>query len=99
MKTDLENNVDLVAALLKSMSHPVRLRILCQLRDGEKTAGELQSVIKTTNANITQHLNIMRNQGCISSRKEANYIYSSISNQKILTLINTLQTLFCEKEK
>ena len=91
----LEEKVEEVSALLKSISHPLRLAILCQLQDGAKTVGELQKEVKTTHANVSQHLTILRNQGIVSSRKEANFIYNRISHERVLVLINTIQDLFC----
>ncbi|MFH2218826.1 MAG: metalloregulator ArsR/SmtB family transcription factor [Pseudomonadota bacterium] len=91
----LEDKVEVVAALLKSISHPIRLKILCILREGEKAAGDIQTAVQTTNANVSQHLTIMRNQGIITSRKEANFIYNRIADERVLDLMNTLQNLFC----
>jgi ArsR family transcriptional regulator len=98
MLENLENRAEDISALLKSMSHPLRLRILCQLQDGEKTVGDLQTAVQTTHANISQHLNILRNQGVVASRKDANFIYNRIANDRVLELINTIQNLFCEED-
>ena len=84
------------AGLLKTMSHPIRLKILCLLRDKEMTVGDLRSEVQTTNANVSQHLTILRNQGIISSRKEANFIYNRIADKRILELIKTMQHLYCQ---
>jgi ArsR family transcriptional regulator len=89
-----EQIVDL-ATLLKSISHPFRLQILCLLQDHEMTVGEISKAIKTTDANISQHLSILRNQGIIGSRKEANFIYNRIIDDRVTRLIETMQGLFC----
>jgi DNA-binding transcriptional ArsR family regulator len=92
----MENNqIDAMAKLLKSMSHPIRLKILCLLQDKELSVGEIRSQVKTTNANISQHLNILRGQGIIDFRKDANFIYNKISDKRILELIRTMHSLFC----
>ena len=91
----LEENVEGVSALLKSISHPLRLKILCLLQDGEKTVGDIQAEVLTTNANISQHLTKLRNQGIVTSRKEANFIYNRIADERVVDLVNTLQELFC----
>ena len=91
----LEEKVDRVSALLKSISHPLRLKILCMLQEGEKAVGDIQAAVQTTNANVSQHLTIMRNQGIIASRKEANFIYNRIADERVLDLMHTLQKLFC----
>ncbi len=84
-----------LSRLLKSISHPIRLKILCLLQDQELSVGELHREIRTTNANISQHLTILRNQGIIDFHKEANFIYNRISDRRIIELMKTLQMLFC----
>jgi DNA-binding transcriptional ArsR family regulator len=91
----LEEKVDKVSNLLKSISHPSRLMILCLLQDQELTVGDLQAELKTTNANISQHLSILRNQGIVRSRKEANFIFNRIADDRVIQLIDTLQDLYC----
>ena len=91
----LEEKVEAVSALLKSISHPCRLKILCLLQDGELSVGDLRARLDTTDANISQHLTILRNQGIVKSRKEANFIYNSIADERVIALIDTLQELFC----
>ena len=84
-----------LALLLKSISHPIRLQSLCLLQDGELSVGELREGMATSGANISQHLNIMRNQGLIASRREANFIYNRIADQRIIELMQTMKQLFC----
>ncbi len=93
--TELENHIDDVAAVLKSLSNPMRLNIMCQLLEREQTVGELSEALKTTNANVSQHLTILRNQGVVAHRKDANFVYNSIQDQRFVTLLTTLQDLFC----
>lgn len=90
-----DEQIDAVAKLLKSMSHPIRLKILCLLQERELSVGEIREQVKTTNANVSQHLNILRSQGIIDFRKDANFIYNSISDKRILELIRTMHLLFC----
>ncbi len=96
MKNDMKDeDVEHVAALLKTMSHPIRMRILCLLQNNELTVGDLRSEVKTSNANVSQHLTILRNKQIIASRKEANFIYNRIADERILELISTMKNLFC----
>ncbi len=88
-----------LAMLLKSISHPFRLQILCLLQDKEMTVGELSKAIKTTDANISQHLSILRNQGILGTRKQANFIYNRITDDRVTGLIETMQGLFCKIEE
>ena len=88
-----------LTTLLKSIAHPFRLQILCLLQDKEMTVGEISRAIKTTDANISQHLSILRNQKIIGTRKEANFIYNRITDSRVTSLIETMQGLFCKIEE
>ncbi len=89
--------VEDLALLLKSISHPIRLKILCLLQDQELSVSEIRNSVKTSGANITQHLNILRNQGVIDFRKESNFIYNRIEDERIIELMKALQHIFCSK--
>ncbi len=91
-----DEDVKDVAALLKTMSHPIRLKILCMLQEKEMAVGDIREEVKTTNANVSQHLSILRNQGIVSSRKDANFIYNKIEDDRIIDLIAKMRELFCE---
>ena len=85
-----------ISGLLKSMAHPIRLQILCLLREKELPVGDLQIKVQTTNGNLSQHLAILRNQGIIACRKDANFVFNRIADQRVLLLMESLQTLFCD---
>ncbi len=90
-----DEHIEAMSKLLKSMSHPIRLKILCLLQDKELSVGEIRDKVETTNANVSQHLNILRNQGIIDYRKDANFIYNRITDKRILELIQKMRSLFC----
>ena len=94
----LDPHVEELAGLLKSMSHPIRLKILCLLQDRELSVGEIRENMATSGANITQHLNILRNQGIIECRRDANFIYNRISDPRIISLMLSLERIFCAKK-
>jgi len=90
-----DEQIDAMSKILKSMSHPIRLKILCLLQDNELSVGDIRDQVETTNANVSQHLNILRSQGIIDYRKDANFIYNRITDKRILELIQTMRKLFC----
>lgn len=90
-----DEHVEAMSKLLKSMSHPIRLKILCLLQEKELSVGEIRNKVETTNANVSQHLNILRNQGIIDYRKDANFIYNRITDKRIIELIQKMRLLFC----
>jgi len=93
-----DHDVDNVAGLLKTMAHPLRLKILCLLQDKEMTVGQLRDEVKTTNANVSQHLTILRNKDIISFRKDANFIFNKIADPRIIELMSTMKGIFCPND-
>ncbi len=83
-----------ISKLMKSISHPIRFKILCLLRDEEVSVGDLVERLKSSNSNISQHLSILRNQGIIDYRKDANYIYNRITDWRIIELIRKVHQLY-----
>jgi ArsR family transcriptional regulator len=91
--------IENLSSLLKSISHPIRLKILCLLQDKEMTVGEIRDEVETTHANISQHLSILRNQGVIGFRKDSNFIYNRIADERVTELMQTMRNLFCKMEQ
>lgn len=85
----------LTANALKAMAHPLRWKILCSLGDREMSVGEIVDRTGTSQSNISQHLEQLRNKNIVLSRKEANRIFYRISNAQLLTLIGTMRTVLC----
>lgn len=85
----------MTANALKAMAHPLRWKILCALGDQELSVGEIVERIGTSQSNISQHLEQLRNKSIVVSRKEANRIYYRIRSGKLLELIGTMRTVLC----
>jgi DNA-binding transcriptional ArsR family regulator len=90
-----EQQVDLVTELLKSIAHPIRMKILCFLMEGEKNVGEIEQQFGSTISNISQHLTVLRKANIIDRRKEANFMFYSLKDNNILKLMETLKNNFC----
>lgn len=86
----------LTADALKAMGHPLRWRILCVLGDEEATVGDLARQIGTTQSNMSQHLDQLRNKHILVSRKEANRMYYRVRNEELLKLIASMRSVLCE---
>jgi len=85
----------MTANALKAMAHPLRWKILCTLGDQELSVGEIVDHTGTSQSNISQHLEQLRNQNILVSRKEANRIFYRIRNGKLLELIGTMRAVLC----
>jgi len=93
-----DHQINEMAQLLKSIAHPLRLKILCLLQTGELSVGALRQQVHSSDANVSQHLAIMRRQGIIAHRRQANYIYNRIADPRITELIKAMQQLFCRDD-
>ena len=91
--------IEQLSDLLKSISHPIRLKILCLLEEREMTVGEIRNRVQTTHANVSQHLAILRSHGIIGFRRDANFIYNKIIDERLTELIKHLRTIFCDPAK
>ncbi len=93
--TPSEEETALTANALKAMAHPLRWRIICTLGNSELSVGEIVERIGTSQSNISQHLEQLRNKGIVLSRKQANRIYYRIRNDQLLLLIGEMRTVLC----
>ncbi|MEB6622422.1 ArsR/SmtB family transcription factor [Enterobacter roggenkampii] len=92
----LQASAEQAATLLKAMSNPRRLLILCTLCGAPGTsAGELAGATGLSPSATSQHLARMREEGLIASTREAQRILYFIKNDAVHQLISTLKTLYC----
>jgi len=86
--------------LLKQLSHPVRLSILCNLlHKGEMSVGELIDAEggNVGQSQISQFLGKMKSEGLVSCRKQAQTVYYDIKSPQAKIIIQKLYDLYCEK--
>jgi len=86
----IEENLEELAECLKVLAHPVRIRILEELKERSVCVSELSEKIGASQANISQHLTLLRHQGWIKRRKEALYNYYFLSNEEISSVLEKI---------
>jgi ArsR family transcriptional regulator, virulence genes transcriptional regulator len=86
-----------VTDLLKAMANPSRLMILCQLAEGEKSVGEMESVIGLSQSGLSQHLAVLRGRSIVSTRREAQTIFYSLASKEVQEIMGSLYRIFCAK--
>lgn len=80
---------------LKALSHPVRLGILCALRDAEKPVLQLVEELGTTQSNLSQHLASMRERDILTTDKRANQVFYSVRDPRMFELLDVLKAVYC----
>lgn len=88
-------NAQTAGKVIDALRHPTRLMIICMLLEREHFVQELFDALGTTKGNISQHLRILEQEGHVVSRKEANRVYYRIADDRLRTLVKTLQSLYC----
>ena len=83
------------ARLLKMLSHPDRLKILCELINGERSVSELMNKVKLSQSATSQFLIRMKLEGLVASRKESLTVYYKILDPKVEKIVFALQGVFC----
>lgn len=74
---------NLQAEISKTLANPIRLAILHNLRDNEKSVNELTDILGISQSNLSQHLALMRQKGILKTRKQGTSIFYSVTNPKI----------------
>ena len=90
-------HIEKSAHCIKALAHPFRLQVLALLAEGEKNVQELTQALGTTQSNVSQHLFQMRARNLVSTRREGNMIYYTITNPKMIKLMALMKEVFCEE--
>ena len=87
------------AEMCKVFSNPIRLEILNLLRNREMSVTKLMNETKLSQANISQHLSIMKSKGIVVSKRDGKMIYYKLSNPKIIKAFDIIRDVLVEKLK
>ncbi|MEA1988415.1 MAG: metalloregulator ArsR/SmtB family transcription factor [Pseudomonadota bacterium] len=90
-----EDNINKASKALKAMGHPLRLKILCVIGEQELPVMDIVKQVGTTQSNISQHIDILREKEIITSRREGSKILCKVRDHNILTLMGAMQETFC----
>ena len=85
------------AEMCKVFSNPTRLEILNLLRDEELSVTELIAKTKLNQANISQHLSIMKSKGIVISDRKGKNIYYRLTNPKIIKAFDIIKEILSER--
>ena len=92
-----ERMYEMHAEVCKSLSSPIRLKILNCLREGEKSVEELTKLLDLHKANLSQHLAILRQRKIVTTRRAGLNIYYSIANPKMIKACDILREVLFEQ--
>ena len=94
----LRRSADSACRLMKVLSNPDRLLLLCQLSQGERCVGDLEAELGIRQPTLSQQLGILRNQGVVNTRREGKNIYYSVASPELLEILGLLYRLYCPQD-
>lgn len=87
---------DAACRLMKVLSNPDRLLLLCELSQGERCVGELETLCGITQPTLSQQLGVLRDEGLVATRREGKHIHYRIDSPQALAVMGVLYDQFCK---
>lgn len=84
------------AEFFKALAHPVRIRILEHLREGEKPAGEIMEALGLEQSNGSQHLAVLRTKNIVVARRDGASVLYSVRDPMLYEILDLLRRYFHE---
>jgi len=92
----MHRSAEQACKLMKVLSNPDRLMILCQLSKGELRVGEIEEVLGIVQPTLSQQLTVLRDEELVTTRREGKSIYYQVTSPIALAVIGTLYEQFCK---
>ncbi|MDE2221528.1 MAG: winged helix-turn-helix transcriptional regulator [Candidatus Omnitrophica bacterium] len=87
------------ADFLRCLGHPVRLKLIEELKTGEKSVGYLVDKFKIGQSSISRHLLALRNAGILSSRQQRTTVYYDIADHDIFSVLRPIAVMLRKQFK
>jgi ArsR family transcriptional regulator len=81
--------------LLKALAHDGRLMILCYLANGERSVTELETLLISRQAAVSQQLARLRLEGIVKARREGKAIFYSLKDERAVRIMKLVYDIFC----
>ena len=83
-------------AMLKTLSNPDRLLLLCQISQGERCVSELEEALDIHQPTLSQQLGVLRDEGLVNTRRDGKRIYYSMASKEALAVMQVMYDQFCQ---
>ena len=94
---DMMDSAMTASRFLKAISHEGRLMILCYLASGEKSVTDLESLLSSRQAAVSQQLARLRSEGLVSARREGKVIFYRLADKRATRILDVVYDIFCNK--
>ncbi|MGA8342199.1 MAG: metalloregulator ArsR/SmtB family transcription factor [Candidatus Sulfotelmatobacter sp.] len=82
------------AEFFKALAHPLRIRILDELRKGEMSVNDLGSRLNVEQSNLSQQLAVLRNRNILAARKDGQNVFYSVRDPQLFDLLDVAKKIF-----
>jgi DNA-binding transcriptional ArsR family regulator len=82
------------AQVFQALAHPTRIAIVEALRDGELPAGKLLELLQVEQANLSQHLAVLRSKQVLVNRKVGNQVFYAVRDPVLIEVLDLLRQYF-----
>lgn len=91
----LRDSAEQASNLMKVMANSDRLLLLCQLSAGEKSVGELETLLNIRQPTLSQQLTVLRENKVVITRRDGKNIYYRIASEPALAIMHVLSQQLC----
>lgn len=95
VKNEMIDAVDRASDFLKALSGRSRLLLLCHLREGEASVGELARLTGTRDTAVSQQLAVLRREGLVQARRSGQTMFYSLASGEAERVLETIESIFC----
>lgn len=85
--------------ILKALSHPKRLEIIHLLRDHSLSVSQIQEMLDLPQANLSQHLQVLRENKIVSTKKVGKQVFYQVANPKLLRACDLIREILFEQHQ
>ena len=94
---DMMDSAMTASRFLKAISHEGRLMILCYLASGEKSVTDLETLLSSRQAAVSQQLARLRSEGLVFARREGKVIFYRLADKRATRILDVVYDIFCNK--
>lgn len=89
----------LEARLFKALANSRRLEIMHLLRDQTLPVTDIYSMLDLPQANISQHLMVLRQAGAVSTQRQGKQVLYAVTDSRLIAVCDTLRSLVLEQHQ
>ena len=96
---DMRRAAGRATAALRVLANPDRLLLLCHIAQGEHCVSELEAALDIRQPTLSQQLGVLRRKGLVKTSKQGKFVYYTVADPSVLTLMGTLYEVYCKPVK